>query len=321
MKDKFEDVFEVLGEGGGLKISRVTKKGEARFLYNHQEFDPTDEGLEIDIKDSYSNFEEPYELINEYSWHMLHVETLQKDYIGFILVKLIEKLNNEHSNYSDLAYEIENLESKLNIVLKVKNGIWEYQEIDNSAAAKWNKSAESLKNYQSFITEKQNKFSLTIVDLLYVSNFKGGNSTINDPVEKINKRLISYSEKLQEIEKDFGNSSLNSLDSTQIGQLKSKIKSVCDLTIKPSDTNIDGFSVSYLSALLHIYFPLLIPILDRRILKNLEITSEVDENKQHQIINIQEFYPALISKMYEISNQTGKTIREIDKKYFSLKIS
>lgn len=66
MHDKFEVVFAVLGEGGGLTISRFKKDGKETFLFSHQEFDPTDEGMGISVKEIYLNFQEPFELINKY---------------------------------------------------------------------------------------------------------------------------------------------------------------------------------------------------------------------------------------------------------------
>lgn len=99
MKNKYENVFVVLGEGGGLTISRVTRDSKTYFLYNHQEFDPTDEGLEINIEDIYSNFEEPFELINKYHWHLLFVEKVHEDFAGYVSEKLIEKLENNGDRY------------------------------------------------------------------------------------------------------------------------------------------------------------------------------------------------------------------------------
>jgi len=37
-----EKVFEILGEGGGICITRQKNKKEEKFLYNHSEFDPTE---------------------------------------------------------------------------------------------------------------------------------------------------------------------------------------------------------------------------------------------------------------------------------------
>ena len=44
---------------------------------------------------------------------------------------------------------------------------------DKRATTQWDKSSISYKNYQSYIANKPQKFELTLIDLLYISNFKG----------------------------------------------------------------------------------------------------------------------------------------------------
>lgn len=58
---KKEKVFEILGEGGGICISRQKSETEEIFIYRHSEFDPTDEGLDINEKSIYLNFEKPFQ--------------------------------------------------------------------------------------------------------------------------------------------------------------------------------------------------------------------------------------------------------------------
>ncbi|MDX9696716.1 MAG: hypothetical protein RBT49_13080 [Bacteroidales bacterium] len=92
---KTEIVFEIGGEGGGICIKREKSQSEERFIYHQNEFDPTDEGLDVKIKDEYINFEVPFQLINnKYPWHALYAETVHKDFREYIIEKLIEKLNN-----------------------------------------------------------------------------------------------------------------------------------------------------------------------------------------------------------------------------------
>ena len=102
--------------------------------------------------------------------------------------------------------------------------------------------------------------------------------------------------------------------------MSSKVIEICNLTCKNSETRIDGFSVSYLSALLQAYFPSLIPILDRRVLINLHLVSESDRDKQDQIKNIQQFYKPLIEKIAFISKEKKQTLRAIDKDLFVISI-
>jgi hypothetical protein len=185
---------------------------------------------------------------------------------------------------------------------------------------RWEKSDISYQNYLEYIAKKQNRYELTFIDLLYVSNFKGGNATINEPELAIHKKLASYSEKLRNIEEDFKGMSLAVLTDIQLKNLVSKVIEICNLTCKNSETQIDGFSVSYLSALLQAYFPNLIPILDRRVLINLHLVSESDRNKQDQIKNIQQFYKPLIEKFAIITREKGQTLREVDKDLFAISI-
>lgn len=192
--------------------------------------------------------------------------------------------------------------------------------IDKRASTQWEKSSISYLNYQNYIQKKPIRFKLTLVDLLYVSNFKGGNATINELEKEIDFKLESYSKILQSIEREFKNSKLANLDAEQIEKLTLFVDEICNLTLKSSENKIDGFSVSYLSALLNSYFPKLIPILDRRVLINLQLASKQNRDKQDQIKNIQRFFTPLINKIALLSREQKKSIRELDKELFIQKI-
>jgi len=124
-----EKVFEILGEGGEICITRQKSKTEEKFLYNHSEFDPTEEGLDINEEGVYQSFEKPFQLINnKYPWYMLHIKTVHNDYRKFIIDKLIEKLNEKSIKSDYLEYSKNRLEESLGIKLsfKLNNGktIW-----------------------------------------------------------------------------------------------------------------------------------------------------------------------------------------------------
>jgi len=109
-----------------------------------------------------------------------------------------------------------------------------------------------------------------LIDLLYIKNFKGGNATINEDEQIINEKLRDYYlEELQEIDKAFNSKKLSELKDDEIKNLIEYVNSISDLTTN-DETKIDGFGVSYLSALLSSYFPELIPIVDRRVLIKLK---------------------------------------------------
>jgi len=86
------------------------------------------------------------------------------------------------------------------------------------------------------------------------------------------------------------------------------ITTICNLTHKTTFTKIDGFSVSYLSALLSSYFPTLIPILDRRVLINLSLVKTADIDNYGQIKNIQRFYGPLVKKFVELCKNEKTSI-------------
>jgi hypothetical protein len=192
--------------------------------------------------------------------------------------------------------------------------------MDKRAETQWEKSNISYSNYRDYLNLKIDRYELTLIDLLFISNFKGGNATINEQELTIKKKLSSYSKGLRDIGNEYNGKTLGTLTNEQLENLVSKVLSICNLTDKDNEMRIDGFSVSYLSALLSAYFPILLPILDRRILINLQLVTSKNIDTQGQIKNIQQFYKPLIKKIAKISRETGQTVREIDKNLFAMRI-
>ena len=190
---------------------------------------------------------------------------------------------------------------------------------DSKAEKSWKKSNVALDNYNSYIKKKiaiGQKFDLTLIDLLYISNFKGGNATINDEESIINCKLKAYSSLFIEIDKTFGNRNLSTLEEDEVESLIELVRQVVDLS-KKEETGIDGFKSSYLSALLHSYFPNLIPILDRRLLINLGLVHEKKQlNNQKQVKHIEDYYSKLIKTIQEKSIELEKSVRELDEILF-----
>jgi hypothetical protein len=113
-----EKVFEILGEGGGICISRQKNELGEKFIYHHKEFDPSDEGLDVNIKDVYDNFEQPFQLINnQYPWYILHLSVVHNEFRNYIIEMLIEKLNDKPALIENFEYHKEDLEHSLNIKL------------------------------------------------------------------------------------------------------------------------------------------------------------------------------------------------------------
>ena len=188
---------------------------------------------------------------------------------------------------------------------------------DSRALQKWHKSEISYINYANFISNKKEKFKLSIIDLLYVLNFKGGYATINEPEELILEKLKPYGQLFNEINTKFDSKKLHRLDNIETNELTYFADKLLKLTDVKSVNKIDGFSVSFLTTLLHFYFPNLYPILDRRVLKGLKLITDQDLDTQGQVKNLKNFYSKLILEFREKTEQ--KTIRELDKELFIAK--
>ena len=184
---------------------------------------------------------------------------------------------------------------------------------DQKASNQWTKSDKSYQNYMRFIHAKQN-YQITFIDLLYVSNFKGGSATINEEEEIVNNKLKNYSVLFSEIKDRFSSSILCEMTPSDTVILIDLANKAIGLTDVSSSSKIDGFGVSYLTTLLHFYFPNLLPILDRRVLHGLNLLKESDISSDKQIKDIKRFYPDVI-KAFQI-NTFDKAIRKFDEELF-----
>lgn len=112
-----EKVFEFCGEGGSICISRQTGTEKMKFIYKHHEFDPTDEGLDINKRLEFDDFETPFQIINsKYPWYLLHIEIIHNDFRGYIINQLIQNLNDDEWSHQRPDY----IQSKLEEALQIK---------------------------------------------------------------------------------------------------------------------------------------------------------------------------------------------------------
>lgn len=188
----------------------------------------------------------------------------------------------------------------------------------SKSSTQWEKADVSYQNYIHYIKRKPEKFELTLIDLYYIRNFKDGNASIHEKEKLANIKLKEYSEYLRVIHKEFSDKQLRDLSRGELKLLKSKAQSFICLTLDNS-TAIDGFKTSFASALLHFYFPNLIPILDKRVLNGVGI--DVKKNTQDQVINIEKYYPTLIDKFYiHLKANPTKSLRDYDKENFTKRL-
>ncbi len=179
----------------------------------------------------------------------------------------------------------------------------------------WQMLNEAMRHFQAHIASKRDRYALTIVDLLHVSNFKGGNASITEPIESLPQKLQAYETALRKIDEVFITKQLVSLDDDKTSELKVLCRRFLELTTQ-QNTEIRGFGPSYASALLAAHFLELIPILDRRALNGAGI--RVSKDTQGQVRNIIGHYGELIDAFKtELQRNPGNTLRQVDKRWFS----
>jgi len=168
-----EIVFEILAEGGGLVIEREKNQNDEKFIYNHAEMDLSDEGLDINRKNTFETFEQAFQQINsKYNWFTLHLETVHNDYKSYILNELIKTLNSKKITPSELKYSQNDLEKVLNTKLIFdnrpnRNGMQEisvnaltelteykYQEYTNEAAKSIGQKFKLIGKLKTWTDEK-----------------------------------------------------------------------------------------------------------------------------------------------------------------------
>ena len=157
-------------------------------------------------------------------------------------------------------------------------------------------------------------FSLSIVDLLHVSNFKGGNASITEPEPALSEKLLSYSQHLARIAQTHRGRTLGELsDRDLIGVQKAGTDFL--LLTRAEATRIRGFGPSYASALLFAHFPTLFPVLDRRVLNGAGISVQLDSKRQ--VRQIEAHYAALLQAFHsELKRTPGLSLRDLDKRWF-----
>ncbi len=180
--------------------------------------------------------------------------------------------------------------------------------------SRWELLNIAMLHFQQYINSKEDRFAVSIIDLLHVSNFKGGNASITEPIETLGGKLRTYESRLRAINRAFAGKSLSDLDCEETIALIAMCDDVSSLATS-KNSKIRGFGPSFSSALLSAYFPDLIPVLDRRILNGANI--EVTYDSQKQVKNIANHYGDLIIVCrLELLNRPTLSLRELDKEYF-----
>ena len=155
-----------------------------------------------------------------------------------------------------------------------------------------------------------------MVDLVLVSNFKGGSATIAEPPDCLRRKLQAYDDILFCIGKEFDQKQLADIHEKELTRLIERASSFCQLT-RSQDTKIDGFGPSYATALLNANFPELLPILDKRGLSGANVQN-VQTDTQGQVKLIESHYPDLIRYFQQRTKPGVMTLENVDKEIFGL---
>ncbi|WP_116107630.1 hypothetical protein [Lewinella sp. IMCC34191] len=179
---------------------------------------------------------------------------------------------------------------------------------------RWENLNVALENYRLYLNRKQGA-ELSIIDLLYISNFKGGNASITEEEASISEKLPEYDKQLNLIRDKFGNAELRDLSESSLKLLIERVEETLQLA-SSEKTCMRGFGPSYLSALLHVHFPDLIPILDRRILINSGRVKRDDVHRNLQIKDIASHAEKLIRWFHRELQGRPESLRDMDRLLF-----
>ena len=188
--------------------------------------------------------------------------------------------------------------------------------IDKRAVTNWERAQHAYQHYQNFIVSKPNRYSLSFADLVFVKNFKGGNALLAEPVTTFNTKIAYYEKILKICAADSAfNNPLSKIPVCDYPRIK---KLIIDFVSLPNSqiSAINGFGCSFASALLHFYFPSVVPILDKRALNGSSIQG-IQVNKYNNVTNLLSLYPNLIDYCRtNLEQRPYLTMRQLDKELF-----
>src|SRR5258705_4130675 len=179
----------------------------------------------------------------------------------------------------------------------------------------WDNLNEAFQYLRTYISQKkQDRFSLSEIDLALVSNFKGGNASVVEPLNDLRKKLTAYTSALVKLDHVFGGLPLRDIPIQQLAAVQELARAFLQLAKTP-ETAIKGFGPANASALLAAHFPDTLPVIDRLVLSGADI--EHTRNNQGQVVNIEGHYPILIAKCHEaLIASPQMSLRELDKHWF-----
>lgn len=189
---------------------------------------------------------------------------------------------------------------------------------DSQEVSTWDNYKVTFDSYQKYLEQKgKDKRKVDFIDLLYASNYKGGSGSIQEDLSKQESKdkLAHYIKLLKDISDSFEGKDLRSLDADGLKKLVDYAGYMIDLC---RNYHIKGLGVPYCSALFHLQFPNLFPVIDRNVLLGLNIIKPEILQKSGQVWKIEKYYIPLLEKMYVHVRENQKSLRDADKDLFNI---
>lgn len=96
-----ETVFSIGGEGGGIDIYRKKVGRKYEYIYHHSEFDPTDEGLDVNKTEIYSDFKTAFNVLaDKYPVHNLYPFEVHSDIKAQLIDWFVAMLNRKKVDFN-----------------------------------------------------------------------------------------------------------------------------------------------------------------------------------------------------------------------------
>ncbi len=144
------------------------------------------------------------------------------------------------------------------------------------------RSKNAYAHYQNYISSKNDAYALSFVDLLYVKNYVGSKSALTEPPFSCAEKLLNYEERLRRCEQDEAFAlNLKILNESDFLRVRKRIIEFSTLPLNPQYL-IAGFGCPAALALLHFYFPKLVPLIDRDAISK-KIYGEIKTNYYGEI--------------------------------------
>jgi hypothetical protein len=125
------------------------------------------------------------------------------------------------------------------------------------------RSKNAYAHYQNYIASKNDVYTLSFGDLLYVKNYLGSNSKLTEPPLSCAEKLLNYEDRLRRCAQDEAfNLNMRIINNADYLRVRKRIIEFSTLPLRP-EFLIAGFDCLASITLLHFYFPNLVPLIDR----------------------------------------------------------